>query len=65
MTGGLEAQKLYIIGGRPAMGKTAFALNIASNMSKQGKRVALFSLEMGQREIVKRIISSNANIGNL
>ena len=45
MTGGLEAQKLYIIGGRPAMGKTAFALNIASNMSKQGKRVALFSLE--------------------
>ena len=65
MTGGLEAQKLYIIGGRPAMGKTAFALNIASNMSKQGKRVALFSLEMGQREIVKRIISSNANIGNI
>lgn len=64
ITGGLEPQKLYIIGGRPAMGKTALALNIAANVSRQGKRVAVFSLEMGQREVVKRIVSSAARVGN-
>lgn len=62
MTGGLEKKKMYIIGGRPAMGKTAFALNIAANIAKQGKRVGLFSLEMGGSEIVKRLVSSMNNI---
>lgn len=62
MTGGLEKQKLYVIGGRPAMGKTALALNIAANMCIAGKHVALFSLEMGESEVTKRIISSVAKI---
>ena len=62
MTGGLENGRLYVFGGRPAMGKTALALNILSNIVLSGKRVALFSLEMGRKEIAKRIVSSVGQI---
>lgn len=62
MCGGLEKQKLYVIGGRPAMGKTAFALSMAINIARFGKRVAFFSLEMGRKEIAKRI---TANVGKI
>ncbi|MCI5892921.1 MAG: replicative DNA helicase [Clostridiales bacterium] len=62
MTGGLEKQKLYVIGGRPAMGKTALALNMASNLAVSGKTVAIFSLEMNRKEIAKRIISSVSGV---
>lgn len=62
MTGGLEKQKLYVIGGRPAMGKTAFALNIAAHLAMLGKNVALFSLEMNKKEVAKRIISSVSGV---
>lgn len=62
MTGGLEKQKLYVIGGRPAMGKTALALNIASNLALMGKTAAVFSLEMNQKEIAKRIISTVSGV---
>ena len=57
MTGGVEKGKLYVIGGRPGMGKSAFALNIAANIAKDDKTVMYFSLEMEQDEVMKRIMS--------
>lgn len=62
LTGGFEPGRLYVIGGRPAMGKTAFMLNIITNMVLSGKTAALFSLEMGQKEIAKRVVSSISGI---
>lgn len=52
---------LVIVGARPGMGKTSFALNIATNVAKSsGKAVAIFSLEMSGEQLVTRIISSEA-----
>lgn len=45
LTGGFEPGRLYVIGGRPAMGKTALALNIITKMVSAGKTAAFFSLE--------------------
>jgi replicative DNA helicase len=57
--GGLQQSDLVIIAARPSMGKTAFALNIAENVSvKQNKTVGLFSLEMSKEQLVDRLISS-------
>lgn len=50
-----------IVGARPGMGKTSFALNIATNVAKQSKKsVAIFSLEMSGEQLVTRVISSEA-----
>jgi replicative DNA helicase len=52
---------LVIVGARPGMGKTSFALNIATNVAKFSKKaVAIFSLEMSGEQLVTRIISSEA-----
>ncbi len=52
---------LVIVGARPGMGKTSFALNIATNVAKNTKKaVAIFSLEMSGEQLVTRIISSEA-----
>lgn len=61
--GGLEKGKLYIIGGRPSMGKTALALNIAANVAKSNETVMYFSLEMQNYEVVKRLMSAESKIG--
>ncbi len=54
---------LVIVGARPGMGKTSFALNIATNVAKStGKAVAIFSLEMSGEQLVTRILSSEAMI---
>lgn len=54
---------LIILGARPGMGKTAFALNIATNVAKSTKKsVAIFSLEMSAEQLVTRIISSEAMV---
>lgn len=59
MTSGLHAHELIIIAARPAMGKTAFALNIATNAAfTSGKNVAIFNLEMGAEQLMMRMISS-------
>lgn len=55
---GLQNANLIIIAARPAMGKSALALNIAANAATQGKPVAVFSLEMSKEELVQRILSS-------
>lgn len=54
---------LVIVGARPGMGKTSFAMNIATNVAKSsGKSVAIFSLEMSGEQLVTRILSSEALI---
>ena len=52
---------LIIVGARPGMGKTSFAMNIATNVAKSSKKaVAIFSLEMSGEQLVTRILSSEA-----
>ena len=52
---------LVIVGARPGMGKTSFAMNIAVNVAKSsGKAVCIFSLEMSGEQLVTRILSSEA-----
>ena len=60
---GLHPGELIIIGARPAMGKTSFAMNIASYASVvKGKTVAVFSLEMPREQIVMRMLCSEARV---
>lgn len=59
---GLNKGDLTIIAARPAMGKTAFALNIANNVAKQGKTVLFFSLEMSNPQLVQRMISIDSTV---
>jgi len=60
---GLQPGALIIVGARPAMGKTAFALGIAAHASVREQRpVLFFSLEMGHLELTKRLIASEARI---
>ena len=58
LTGGLQPADLIIIGGRPSMGKTAIAINIAENVALNGKTVLVFSIEMPDQALVARSISS-------
>lgn len=62
MLGGFEKAKMYVVGGRPSMGKTAYALNIAARMAKSEHLVMYFSLEMGQAELVKRVLGIGTGI---
>lgn len=59
---GLNRSDLILLAARPAMGKTSFALNIASNVAKQNKAVAVFSLEMSKDQLVSRLLSGDALI---
>ena len=59
LTTGLHANEFIIIAARPAMGKTAFALNLATNIAmNQDKSVAVFNLEMSAEQLAMRILSS-------
>ncbi len=61
MITGLNKSDFILIAARPAVGKTAFALNIASNVAKQsGKAVAIFSLEMSKEQLAQRLLSAEA-----
>jgi replicative DNA helicase len=65
MTGGLQPSDLVIIAGRPSMGKTAFALNIALNAASRRDNpvaVAIFSIEMSREQLAMRMLSSEARI---
>jgi replicative DNA helicase len=59
---GLKGGDLVILAGRPSMGKTAFALNLAENVALNGKPVLVFSLEMGDTQLVTRSLSSVGGI---
>lgn len=63
MTTGLHPDELIIIAARPAMGKTAFALNIAQNVAiKNNTAVAIFSLEMGAESLANRMLCAEGSI---
>lgn len=63
LTSGFQPGDLIIIGGRPGMGKTAFALNIAQHVGVElGEPVAFFSLEMSKEQIAVRLLSSIAMV---
>jgi replicative DNA helicase len=60
---GLNRGNLIIIAGRPGMGKTSFALNVAQHVSiRERKTVGIFSLEMSQQELALRILCSESDI---
>ncbi|MCE2706200.1 MAG: replicative DNA helicase [Proteobacteria bacterium] len=62
-TSGLQRGELIIIAGRPGMGKTAFALNIAENVALKNKLpVVVFSLEMTGEQLVQRLLSSCSRV---
>jgi replicative DNA helicase len=62
-TAGLHNSDLVLVAARPAMGKTAFALNIAQNVATHNKvPVAIFSLEMSKEQVVNRILSCEGMI---
>ena len=62
-TAGLHGSELILIAARPAMGKTAFALNIATNAAVRANvPVAVFSLEMSKEQLVNRILCSEAMV---
>jgi replicative DNA helicase len=63
--GGFHGGELIIIAGRPGMGKSTFAVNIAEHMSiRNGQTIAIFNLEMPKEQIVNRIICSQALVNN-
>ena len=62
---GLGKSDLVLVGARPGMGKTSFALNIATNVAKQTKKaVCIFSLEMSADQLVNRVLSSEARVNS-
>jgi len=65
ITSGLQPSDLLIIAGRPSMGKTAFAMNLARNAAMETedvKAVAVFSLEMSVQQIALRMLASEARV---
>lgn len=67
LIGGLQAGNLIIVGARPSMGKTAFALALARNaaLGPRSAAAAIFSLEMSRDEIQQRLICSTARVNNM
>ena len=66
MLSGLQPSALYIVGARPAMGKTAFGLGMATHVAQNGQKpVLVFSLEMGHAELTQRILSSEARVDSM
>ncbi|MBQ8171657.1 MAG: replicative DNA helicase [Oscillospiraceae bacterium] len=63
---GLNKSDLIILAARPGMGKTSFAMNIATNVGKKhiDKAIAVFSLEMSKEQIVSRMICSEASLSS-
>ncbi len=60
---GLQPSSLYVVGGRPSMGKTSFALGMAAHAGMRGQRpVLVFSLEMGHIELTQRLLCTEARL---
>ncbi|GAO99443.1 replicative DNA helicase [Fructobacillus ficulneus] len=65
LTQGFREDQMIVIGARPAVGKTAFVLNIAKNAAKtEGKPVVVFSLEMGAVDLVTRLVAAEGGINS-
>lgn len=67
LTGGLRKGELWVIGAKTSVGKSVMMLQIAAGAIKSGKRVAIFSLEMGVEEVIGRMVSceNRINIGHI
>ncbi len=66
LTSGLQPSDLIIVAGRPSMGKTTFAMNIAENAAMESKKpILVFSMEMPQDSIAMRMISSLGRVDQL
>ena len=65
MTSGLQDSELIVIAARPSMGKTAWAIYIAQNAAiRDGKVVAVFSLEMSKESLLRRLLASEAQVNS-
>ena len=65
MLSGLQGGQLIVVAGRPGMGKTSFALNIAQHIAvKEDIPVAIFSLEMSREQLAVRMLCSEAHVDN-
>ncbi len=63
ITSGLQKSDLIVVAGRPSMGKTAFAINIAQHAAiEDGVPVAIFSLEMSKEQLALRMLSSDGKV---
>lgn len=62
ITNGLQKSDLILLGARPSVGKTSFAMNIVTNVALDGGRVAVFSLEMPKIQIAQRVLCSIAGV---
>lgn len=62
LTQGIDGSSFVIVAARPSVGKTSFALNIAFNMSKKGKKSAFFSFEMSADQIMRRLLAMATQI---
>ncbi|MBR4359838.1 MAG: replicative DNA helicase [Clostridia bacterium] len=59
---GLHGGELVLVGARPSMGKTSFAINMATRAARKGAKVAIFSLEMPREQIAMRILCGDARV---
>jgi len=65
LLGGMQRSDLIVLAGRPSMGKTSLAMNIARNAAiDQGACVAIFSLEMSNESLVQRLLASEAEVNS-
>ena len=62
LTGGMSGGQMITLAARPGVGKTTFATNVAYNVARNGYHVALFSLEMGEREMLSKFIARDAQV---
>ena len=63
ITNGLQKSDLILLAARPGVGKTSFAMNIATNVAiNEGKRVAIFDLEMSKAQLMQRALASVAKV---
>ncbi|MBQ7275931.1 MAG: replicative DNA helicase [Bacilli bacterium] len=62
ITNGFKKSELIILAARPAVGKSAFALNVAAAACKTKKHVVLFSLEMGSGQLLMRMLASQSGV---
>lgn len=59
---GLHGGELILVGARPSMGKTSFAINIATHAARKGAKIAVFSLEMPREQIAMRMLCCDARV---
>lgn len=64
ITSGFYRGELSIIAARPSVGKTAFALQLAEDIAKSGKKVLIFSREMTKKQLIERLLARAANISH-